>query len=425
MTAPAAHTDRKRRARRIAADEAHSWARNLRLGNPYAKLVLSMLTIYVNGEGSCFVSIAALAEDCELAFETVRKRLAWLESVGAITRFPQWIDEHGRRNSDGKGRRTTDDIRLMIHSDPDEIEAKANGNGDDLDPPSQEGANQEAPPAPEEGTDSIGSPVAPPLAPPPQGGTISNHEPESEETPLPPKGGEAAAVDEFDQAKEASWLRFQEAWQEPILRQSIARQIWWAFKEDEELLATKAAQGYVVWRSRQKKPPNVINAHTFLREREAWPKFAELAPIERRSSEKITVLPGSEAWRGVAVVKRIWKSEEPQGAVEVGADNVAALKSLSALYDLTEHEWADVFDKRDHKQASAWKERLYACGFKMPDAERVFTGETHPTLGEVWHAGWLLPCPWPPRMDGTLCTTGPPTSPTMTEDDVRELEKFK
>lgn len=41
----------KRRPRRVAADEAHAWARNLRLHNSLAKLVLCMVTGYVNGEG--------------------------------------------------------------------------------------------------------------------------------------------------------------------------------------------------------------------------------------------------------------------------------------------------------------------------------------------------------------------------------------
>src|SRR4051812_29647747 len=109
----------KRRPRRIAADEAHAWARNLRLGNPYAKLVLCMLTLYVDGDGHCFVSVNQLAEDCEFAAETVRKRLAWLETVGAVARFAQWVDEHGRRNSEGRGRRTSDEIRLLIDADPE------------------------------------------------------------------------------------------------------------------------------------------------------------------------------------------------------------------------------------------------------------------------------------------------------------------
>jgi len=121
-------TTAKRRPRRIAADEAHSWARNLRLGNIHAKLVLSMLSLYVDGNGVCWVSAQALAEDCELSDDTVRRRLAWLDEIGAIAREPQWIDEDGRRNGERRGKRTTDLIQLLYDADVDDIEARAAGH---------------------------------------------------------------------------------------------------------------------------------------------------------------------------------------------------------------------------------------------------------------------------------------------------------
>src|ERR1700761_1206568 len=103
---PAIDRGAKRRARRIAADEAHAWARNLRLGNKDAKFVLCMSTLYVDGDGYCFVAIPTLAYDCEMSADTVRRRLVWLEEIGAINRISQWIDEKGNRNSDGRGKRT-------------------------------------------------------------------------------------------------------------------------------------------------------------------------------------------------------------------------------------------------------------------------------------------------------------------------------
>jgi hypothetical protein len=110
--------DMKPRARRIASDEAHAWARNSRLGNPLAKFVLCMLTLYVNGDGECFVGISQLAEDCELERKTVMARLAWLENVAkVIKRKRQWIDATGVRNGDRRGRPTTDLISLLIHSE--------------------------------------------------------------------------------------------------------------------------------------------------------------------------------------------------------------------------------------------------------------------------------------------------------------------
>jgi len=85
------------------------------LGNPLAKLVLCMLTQYVNGIGECFVGVRHLAEDCDLDVRTVRARLDWLENVAsAIRRVPQWIDSAGNRNQERRGRQTTDAIILLI-----------------------------------------------------------------------------------------------------------------------------------------------------------------------------------------------------------------------------------------------------------------------------------------------------------------------
>lgn len=107
--------NRKPRARRIAADEAHAWARNLRLDNPLAKLVLCMLSLYVNGDGECFVSVNQLAEDCELERKTIMSRLAWLETdAKVIKRMRQWVDAGGARHSERVGRPTSDKIVLLL-----------------------------------------------------------------------------------------------------------------------------------------------------------------------------------------------------------------------------------------------------------------------------------------------------------------------
>lgn len=105
----------KSRPRRIAADEAHAWARNLRLGDPLAKFVLCMLALYVNAEGKCFVGVRQLAEDCEIDRKTVIRRLAYLEQhAKVITRQTQWLDSNGIRNGDGRGKPTTDLISLLV-----------------------------------------------------------------------------------------------------------------------------------------------------------------------------------------------------------------------------------------------------------------------------------------------------------------------
>jgi len=157
----------KHRARRVASDEAHAWARSLQLNNPVGKSVLRALTLYVNGDGSCFVSIDQLAEDTDLSPDTVRRRLVWLEQIGAIVRLPQWLDGNGRRNSEARGKRTTDDIRLLIEANIEEIERRAKGqepensssggpDGTDISPSSLRGLN--------EAVETTAENVSPPLA---------------------------------------------------------------------------------------------------------------------------------------------------------------------------------------------------------------------------------------------------------------------
>jgi Helix-turn-helix domain len=117
------------RKMRIASDIAHGWARNFRLGDSLTKFVLMAVTLYVNDEGSCFVGMATLADDTELSENTIRRRLVWLEEIGAIKRIPQWLDPRGRRTSDPLrgGKRTSDEIKLCLDADPTDIEACARG----------------------------------------------------------------------------------------------------------------------------------------------------------------------------------------------------------------------------------------------------------------------------------------------------------
>jgi hypothetical protein len=56
------------------------------------------------------------------------------------------------------------------------------------------------------------------------------------------------------------WKRFEVAWQQPILRQRLCRDLWAGFTEAEREQAITAAQGYVAWRNAQRKPPNPVNA---------------------------------------------------------------------------------------------------------------------------------------------------------------------
>ena len=417
----------KRRARRIASDEAHSWARNLRLKNPFAKLVLSMLTLYVNGDGSCFVGATALAEDCELAIETVRRRLSWLETIGAIVRLPQWLDEHGRRNSDARGKRTSDEIRLLLDADIDEIEQKASGSADDSDkvstPPRSRLSDE--PTEPIESTRILPAPQQPPHC---GGGLISEPEPEPEDSPQPPKDGGTPVADD-------GWQEFERDWAEPILRQSIAHQVWSALTTEERKSACRAARGYVAWRKGQRKPPPASNAQTFLKEREAWAGFAKFDPGEPGDQLArpafIFVAEGSAEWRALGIIAEIAGTKPPQAVFHDEGRGIKLREALSPAQMALEQfarlplsDWK--IARAGTHQCGAWRK------FLGIDVRAITTGFTSKEInGRVvddWpikEHGLRVPCDWPPRKDGTLSTTGPPPETYMTEQDVRDLDKLK
>lgn len=422
MNTPA--TPAKRRARRIAADEAHSWARNLRLRNPYAKLVLCMITQYVQGDGTCFVGIKSLADDCELAEETVRRRLGWLETVGAIVRMPQWIDENGRRNSDVRGRRTTDEIRLLFEADLDVIEARAAGDIEAEnepvpirpDPLRGTGSNDDRPASdPVHGTGPADTEktISPPVSPLAtlslrRGPESSEPEPEPVKDPPTPQGGAGDDLgdhqgEEKNWPHAETWARFESAWQEPILHQRLCRQIWSAYVDDERELAIKVARGYRKWLASQKRPPNSCNPQKILREREAWPQFAALAgpdPLLRTFVPEHS--PGFAAVR-IAVMTASWLPKLAIFDVEKGESGYwrdrpipPDLLGLAVFGDKPIEQWTTL--ESNTTPFKAWAARLHKWFGRWPETLRV-------------------PCLYPPLKDGSISTS------IHTDDDTGQISK--
>ncbi len=438
--------DKKRRPQRVAADTAHSWARNLRLKNPYAKLVLSMLTLYVQGDGFCFVGVKEQAENCEMSEETVRRRLTWLEQVGAITRMPQWLDEHGRRNGDGRGKRTTDEIRLMIDADQDEIEARAcgaidayhDGDAEEISPPSGTGLTDEShkiSPVHDRGLNDEKILVSPPVSPLAAlslrtGAESLEPEPEGF-PPTPLSGGEGTSAlqeSEKDWEHSESWTKVETIWGEPIIHQSICRQIWTAFTDNEREKFIEVVRGYNAWRSGQRRPPNRCNIQKLMRERDAWAKFESLAPPK----PKPPAPPPPENWisedsaefRALCLACDIARRTRPSalirshpgdplsprtrayrqiGNLPAGADAMATL-AVSAPSQIPISNWW--IAEKGTKQFFAWSERveewinrrpepyriwLCACG-KVADRPLRKDKMSLPPCKE----GLLVPSEWPP-----------------------------
>jgi Helix-turn-helix domain len=295
----------KRPARRLPTQEARAWAAEVWAGDPLAKGVLLALTHYVNGESTCFVSIDQLARDTELHPDTVRRRLAVLEQIGAISRTAQWV-ENGLRNAENRGKRTTDLITLRVDVDPSSIKPRAkSSDGTVVIAPSHEqtdGENSDVRLGTQSGIDHDQKP-APALVQPSHysKGLISEHEHERS-PPAPPPGGSF----EFD----FGWWKFAAAWPEPILKLSLARELWRNLTERERAVAIVAARGYTIWNRTQRTPAR-YSAQSFLRERDGWAQFAALASRSTSSVRQVFEAEGSMAWLARVVIAKIIGASAP------------------------------------------------------------------------------------------------------------------
>lgn len=413
----------KAKARRIASDEAHSWARNLRVKNPSAKLVLSMLTLYVNGEGCCFVSIQRLADDCEMSEDTVRRRLVYLETIGAIVRFPQWRDDQGRRNGEGRGKRTTDDIRLMLTANEEEIEARANGDAEPVSPSNLRGLNSAdgaVSPSSLRGLNDGAEPTTTAPAPPLGVGQPShcgegidssnlNPEPEPEIPPSPQKGVEEKTV---NLELQKSFDRLAAAYPIPITNVPMTLTVLQALIEDKQDIETivAGAAGYAAFLEKERssgRSRHAKDAHRWLREHgylgyqspSPTPPAVEPAPT---SPTKILVEIATregKAWLTLHYVAGLVKPLIFSSPDRVSMPNKLPPAALIFADDLPpERDWHVV--EKGSPSFAAWRDFLNSILGKGVGLRSFGISE------EIKH-GLRVPWPWPPRKDGTLSPDQP------------------
>jgi len=413
---------RPHRRRRVASDEAHAWARSLRLDNPYAKSVLQALTLYVNDEAACFVSIGQLAEDTDLSDDTVRKRLKFLEDVGAIVRFPRWRDENGRANTEGRGKRTTDDIRLLIDADPDEIEARARGDGgpqDDTDaaeisPRSQQGLNPAA-------TDGLGPPVSPPASPrpavgqPSQSGEGLTSEPEPEPSPQPPSGGDGDHADQEEGKQEPE--HFAEFWTGypgyRVMDRGRALQVFSALTDSERALARAAVPLLADDLTKLKRRPK--DAYKWLRDRgfEQYPhaRLPTPPPVKLWIDDpaQIAALRTLNRILGLGDLALDWNTERTaRTGVWRYREPAADLLALGQFADVDELDWQVA--EPEMREFNAWRHRLHEWTGIWAEPRMVMRRGTKKfewppgVFKDVQNRlnGIPVPCRWPPKKDGTI-----------------------
>lgn len=416
---------RDRRRRRIASDEAHAWARNLKLYNPYAKSVLRALASYVDEFGSCHPGISTIAADTDLSDDTVRKRLKFLEEVGAIVRFPRWRDEQGRENTDGRGKRTTDDIRLLIDSDPEDVEARANGESVPDQGSDDTNGEGEGGPLPQRGLNSdaeMRSP-APALGQPSDSrkGLIS--EPEPEDSPQAPLAGGCEPVPETEQASEPE--HFAEFWQS---------------YPEHEVMATSRSKALALFRSmtslereharvavllladqlrKLKRKPK--NAHLWLQAK-GWQEYPNAKLPEATSApEPVWYADDDPEIAALRVAHSIARLSPPnlrgrEGHVgnwikrlcPLGAD----LLALTAFTPEDCDQFAHLVEEGSN-EFGAWRTKLSKWIGHEVGAIKIWLEPHNPEIHDVPFShpshrfrkaakGFRVPWRWPPRKDGTL-----------------------
>jgi hypothetical protein len=315
-----------------------------------------MLTLYVNGEGRSFVSVPTLAEDCELAPDTIRRRLAWLEEIGAVVRMAQWIDENGRRNSVGRGRRTSDEIALCVDADSEEIEGRARGNGGengDPDPSSVPGAQNADPPA--------GTQMTPALR---LGPDSLNLNQEEESPPSPPQGGGERFYEAEREATE-SLAPFIAAYPDQLIADYARTQaVWAAMTAQEQADAVVGAKGYGALIRKERlagRNRSVKDAHSWLRNRQ-WTGYLGAGKTIEAAKQRFHAAEGSDEWRAWTVFYRCCgRRGIPESAIigsgsEVTASVPSQWPPVGRGLDPDEREWLTFAEGTP--QFAAWLRKL-------------------------------------------------------------------
>lgn len=418
MTSPS-EAARRRGRERIGADAARVWARELVLGNPYAKAILLALANYMNEDGAAWPGTTTIARDTDISEETVVKRLRWLEQIGAIAIFKRWRDENGRVNYEARGKATSSEIRFLVDADIDVIEGNAREQSADrplrgkakadheermASSRPQREQSEEFSSRPGRELNPTGPQVAPEQPPPASNGHIDSLEREQEDSPQTPLRG--AFADRLDE--------FARAYEHPISDYPKTEAVWQALTDAERSDAITGARGYAALRRKQTKRA-VEDTHRWLRGRK-WLGYLLQGQRAEVAAQRSDVVEGSEEWTAWEVYYRC--------CGKAGIDERCIRTLDGKRVALVPRQWPPVGAGIDasvkwlrfqagEPQFAAWVRRLR----ELPDGP--FMPRTMPDANGRFVQTITVPCEWPPPKSAT--TTGPPSAPLVTADDEQAL----
>ena len=462
------------------SDVASAWARSLRLrygimqpggkmkwiqtGIPAvsAKAVLNAVTNYVDENGCCFPSISTLEDDTDQSYDSVSKRLGDLEFLGLIARFPQWRDEKGALNKEGRGRQTASEIRLMFEVTQEEIDARLatriTGAKEDVFADAGEPAGE-----PETAPEQMDLGVAD--CDPSAGLGVADCDPSPEGLGVAPVRGagsqqcdplklqsnqifpqkppslESAAKEAAEPIPEAKglaeWLQaFRETYPTPSNKPDQVEQVARSLSPDERKRALEGARGVKAYKTRNERF-SVVHQQNYLRSPVTWAEFAKFAPppppappvfapadnARCRAWQVFQAMTGGAALRMVqheGAIGAFLPDRDPPCGVGYarfwGAVELFRLEGWVFAVDQS-HEWF------------AWAKKLKEWTGKWPEAELLLVSDAKiehrdPRDGKMLlvsdrRRGRFFPCQWPLSKDGA---SGTPTT-LMTADDQAEFTK--
>jgi hypothetical protein len=416
--------------------QATEWARSLPLPTQSAKFTLMVIGSYADTDGVCFPSLARLADDTVQSVASVRRRIRDFEQLGLLQRLPRWASPDGRMvvtqigdalRPDGY-RQTSDELRLNLDLSPADVAQlvgeipegnPVEGGGEGVTvQPSPPGTVQPSP-LHSSGTAGV-APGCDPLKRNPKSSVEeSPKSPSGDGVTAAPDGGEDRTTqspigDARPWQHSESWQRFEQAWREPILHQSICRQLWGGLSDaDRAFLIDKVAPGYVAWRRSQTRPPTVCNAQKILREHDAWQSYARFAPAApigdagQAPARGFVLLDSAEgkAWQalhqvlGYPAVRTEQRGEFGFVALTPMPPAVLALAKAPPVKDWPLREIGT-------HECGAWRK------FVSRHAGRGAVMRREPVREFIEGRGWVTgdrqveglraPWPFPPRKDGTL-----------------------
>jgi hypothetical protein len=193
------------------------------------------------------------------------------------------------------------------------------------------------------------------------------------------------------------------------VRYSAAQAEWAKLTAEQRVLARQAARGYVAQCRAKKTPPHWRGAHLFLRERAAWPKFAEIAPDAAKPSATSfpSDSPEAAAIRALYAVAHCTPFEHKNRLI-YAAEITPQLMAFAKADSRSEWPWFEA-----SKHIAAWSDFLAKHVLRDARPPLVVTRG----IGDNQRRGINAPWPYPPRMDGTVHSTGPPETDLMDEDD--------